>query len=189
MGCREKGNGERDKFVLIYYPVHWVNLYAAPIEEQDLCWVPETSDEEDKNSSQSTEEEGTESGYSMAAPISKKCYQKNVNCSKWACSCIWSTERKITCKVVSVHSILLLLFARLVFGTWETLAQGKDHEYGCLGHQGPGDLAPLGPGPPAGTQRSQCFILKHLGLWIQTFTAFVKALSAGYDLFFSLWFQ
>lgn len=131
---------------------------------------------------------GTHPGYSTASTIPKKCYQKNVNHSKWACSCVWSTQTKITCKVVSIYSILLPLFARLVWNLSNfSLGEGVDQEYSCLGHHRPwGD--PLSPSADA--QGNQHFILKCLGLWIQTFMALVKTLSAGYDFipFCSLWF-
>ena len=63
----------------------------------------------------------------------QKYSQKNENQSKQVCSCIWSIERKITCKVVNILNIFLPFFVRLVWSLNNFSLGAKEDS--CLGHQ------------------------------------------------------
>lgn len=115
MRVERKGKGERDNFILIYCPVHWVNFCAEP--RSRTC--AESSDE-DKNCSQSGEEEWHRIQHGQ---FHTKRSETIIN----GPACVFEAQRERSlAKVVNVQSILLPLFARLVFGIWAALAREKE---------------------------------------------------------------
>lgn len=93
VGCQEEGKAKGSLCL---------NLLPCSLSKPlcRTCWAGSV-----RSTSRSCEEEWPRPGSGRASPVPKKGHQKNLNRRKWACSCVWSTERKMACHVVSVHNI------------------------------------------------------------------------------------